>query len=217
MRGLPKEGLQNKRSLRNTLTPVVIESSAGQERAYDIYSRLLKDRIIFISDEITDDMASAIIAQMLFLKLDSKEDDISIYIMSPGGSIPAAMAIYDTMQHIPNQIATYCIGQACSAAAFILAAGSKGKRFALPSSRIMIHQPWQGMQGTASDIEIAAKELQSVKESIYQKMAFHTGKDIKQIATDCDRDFFMSAEEAKEYGLVDDVVAPSKASFKKKR
>lgn len=195
---------------RANLIPMVIEHTATGERAYDIYSRLLKDRIIFISGGITSETSSAVIAQMLFLQLDNKTSDISMYIMSPGGSVQAALAIYDTMQHINNDIATYCIGEACSAAAFLLACGAKGKRFALPTSRIMIHQPWGGTHGTVTDIAIQAKEMERIKQQLYERLAAHTGKTIAEISSDSERDNFMSAKNAMEYGIVDSVLEPKK-------
>ncbi len=187
--------------------PIVIERTAQGERASDIYSRLLKDRIIFIGDEITSDLASAVIAQMLFLQLENKEQDISLYIMSPGGSVNAGLAIYDTMQHISNDVSTFCVGQACSMGAFLLAAGTKGKRFALPSARVMIHQPWGGASGDAKDIEIQANEMKRLKGMLNDKLAKHTGKTLKVIENDTDRDFWMSAAEAQKYGIVDKVLA----------
>lgn len=212
MYNLQRKSLQNQGALNSTLTPMVIETSGTGERAYDIYSRLLRDRVIFISGVINDDMASAVIAQILFLQLESKTDDIKMYIMSPGGSVSAAMAIYDTMQHVPNDVATYCIGEASSAAAFLLASGAQGKRHSLPGSRIMIHQPWSGVHGSARDIEIHATEISAVREQLYARMSFHIGKDVKQIAKDCDRDFYMSSAEAKKYGIIDKVLMPDKLS-----
>jgi len=186
--------------------PIVIERTAQGERASDIYSRLLKDRIIFIGDEITADLASAVIAQMLYLQLENREQDISLYIMSPGGSVNAGLAIYDTMQHIANDISTFCVGQACSMGAFLLAAGTKGKRFALPSARVMIHQPWGGASGDAKDIEIQANEMKRIKLMLNEKLAKHTGRSLKVIEHDTDRDFWMSAAEAAKYGIVDKVL-----------
>lgn len=186
--------------------PFVLERTGNGERAYDIYSRLLKDRIIFLGDIITQEAASTIIAQMLFLQLENKEQDIHFYIMSPGGSVTAGLAIYDTMQHLVNDVSTVCIGEACSMGAFLLAAGTKGKRLALPSSRIMIHQIWSGTEGDASSIEIHANEIKRLKLSVNTKLAKHTGQKLEKIERDCDRDFFMSADEARKYGIVDKVL-----------
>lgn len=187
-------------------TPWVIEKTATGERSCDIYSRLLKDRIIFLGTTIDDDIATAVIAQILYLQLENKEADINFYIMSPGGSVTAALAIYDTMQHVKNDIATYCIGQAASAGAFLLSAGTKGKRFALPSSRIMIHQPWGGAHGDVKAVEIQVKEMARLKSMLNERMAKHTGQKLATIERDTDRDFHMSAEDAKKYGIIDKVV-----------
>jgi ATP-dependent Clp protease protease subunit len=189
-----------------TLIPMVIEKTSKGERAYDIYSKLLKDRIILLGSEISDMEATSIIAQMLFLQLEDPKSDINLYIMSPGGSVTAGFAIYDTMQYIANDVATYCIGQAASMGAFLLAAGTKGKRYALPHARIMIHQPWGGAQGTSSDIQIQAKEIAGLKETINGVLAHHTGQKLEKITQDTDRDFFMSAKEALAYGLVDEIL-----------
>lgn len=189
-----------------TLVPIVVEKSGHGERAYDIYSRLLKDRIIFIGTAIDDMVANLIIAQLLFLQSEDASKDINVYINSPGGSVTAGLAIYDTMQFLKPDVCTFCIGQAASMGAVLLAAGAKGKRFSLPYSRIMIHQPWGGTQGTASDISIQAKEILRMKEELNAILAKHTGKPIEKIQADSDRDFFMSAEEAKQYGLVDEVL-----------
>lgn len=186
--------------------PWVIEKTANGERSCDIYSRLLKDRIIFIGSEIDSHLSAAIIAQMLYLELESKEKDISLYVMSPGGSVNAGLAIYDTMQHIKCDVATYCVGEACSMGAFLLAAGTKGKRFALPSARIMIHQIWGGARGDARDVQIQADEMQRLKNSLNERLAKHTGKKKDRIEKDTDRDYFMSAAEAKEYGIIDKVL-----------
>jgi len=191
---------------QGTLIPTVVERTGRGEKAWDIYSRLLNDRIIFLSGPIDDFSAATIIAQMLFLQLVNKEADIVMYIMSPGGSVNAGLAIYDTMQHVSNDVETYCIGQAASMGAFLLAAGTKGKRFALPNARIMIHQPWGGAQGTAADIIIQAEEIIRLKKSLNILYAKHTGQLEERIAKDSDRDFFMSAEQAKAYGLVDDIL-----------
>ncbi len=200
----------------NMLVPMVVEQTGRGERAYDIYSRLLKDRIIFIGSGIDDDTASLIIAQMLFLQSEDAEKDISLYINSPGGSVTAGMAIYDTMQFLKCDVATYCMGQAASMGAVLLTAGAKGKRFALPNARIMIHQPWGGAQGQATDISIQAKEILRLRDRLNAILAFHTGKSLDAIAKDSDRDFFMSADEASAYGLVDSVlVKNTKPSTKK--
>ncbi len=193
------------------LIPMVIEqTSRGFERAYDIYSRLLKDRIIFIGTPIDDNVANLIIAQLLFLQMEDVNKEINVYINSPGGSVTAGLAIYDTMQFVKCDVATYCVGQAASAAAVLLAAGTKGKRFSLPNSRVMIHQPWGGVQGQASDISIHAKEILKLRDRINEILAKHTGQSIDKIQKDTDRDFFMSSDEAKQYGLVDEVVVHSK-------
>ena len=192
------------------LVPIVVEKSSHGERAYDIYSRLLKERIIFIGTAIDDTVANLIIAQLLFLQSDDATKDINVYINSPGGSVTAGLAIYDTMQFVKPNVCTYCLGQAASMGSLLLAAGTKGKRYALPYSRIMIHQPWGGTQGTASDISIQAKEILRMKEELSAILAKHTGQSLDKIIKDSDRDFFMSAEEAKKYGLVDEVVMSSK-------
>ncbi|HTY46031.1 MAG TPA: ATP-dependent Clp endopeptidase proteolytic subunit ClpP [Patescibacteria group bacterium] len=190
-----------------TLVPMVIEqTNRGYERAYDIYSRLLKDRIVFIGTPIDDFVANLIIAQMLFLQMEDAGKDINVYINSPGGSVTSGLAIYDTMQFVKCDVATYCVGQAASMGALLLAAGTKGKRFVLPHSRIMIHQPWGGMQGTASDISIHAKEILKMRDQINELLARHTGQPLEKIQKDTDRDYFMSAQEAKEYGLIDEVI-----------
>lgn len=193
-----------------TYVPMVIEKNGRVERAYDIFSRLLKDRIIFIGTPIDDNVANVVIAQMLFLQMEDVKKDISLYINSPGGAITAGMAIYDTMQFVKCDVATYCIGQAASLGALLLASGAKNKRFALPNSRIMIHQPWGGYQGTAADIAIHAKEIINVKEKVNKILSEHTGKPLKQIEKDTDRDYFMSASESKNYGIVDDVIGKTK-------
>ena len=189
----------------NSLIPMVVEKEGGGERAYDIYSRLLKDRIIILGGPVTDDLANLIMAQLLFLEAQDPDQDIQLYINSPGGSVSAGMAIYDTIQYIKADVATICIGQAASMGAVLLASGAKGKRYSLPNSRIMIHQPLGGFQGQASDFEIHAKEMLFIKERLTQILADHTGKDIKTLAHDMERDFFMSATEAKTYGLIDNV------------
>ncbi|MCK4423619.1 MAG: ATP-dependent Clp endopeptidase proteolytic subunit ClpP [Candidatus Omnitrophica bacterium] len=189
-----------------TLVPMVVEQTGRGERAYDIYSRLLKDRIIFIGSAIDDIVSNLVVAQLLFLQMEDPDKDINIYVNSPGGSITAGLAIYDTMQFVKCDVNTYCVGQAASMGAILLTAGTKGKRFALPHARIMIHQPWGGTQGAAADIQIQAKEILRLKERINKILADHTGQKLATIEKDSDRDFFMSADEAREYGLVDEVV-----------
>ncbi|MFH0790025.1 MAG: ATP-dependent Clp endopeptidase proteolytic subunit ClpP [Candidatus Omnitrophota bacterium] len=194
-----------------TLVPMVIEqTSRGYERAYDIYSRLLKDRIIFIGTAIDDNIANLIVAQMLFLQMEDVNKEINIYINSPGGSVTSGLAIYDTIQFVKCDVATYCVGQAASMGALLLSAGTKGKRFVLPHSRIMIHQPWGGIQGVAADISIHAKEILKLREKLNEILAHHTGRSLEKIEKDTDRDYFMSANEAKDYGLVDEVIVHSK-------
>ena len=188
------------------LVPIVVEQSARGERAYDIYSRLLKDRIVFIGTPIDDVVSNLIIAQLLFLQMEEPDKDISVYINTPGGSVTAGLAIYDTMQFVKPPVATYCVGQATSMGAVLLAAGAKGKRFALPNARIMIHQPWGGVQGAASDISIQAREILRLREKINEILSRHTGQSLEKIQRDSDRDYFMSAEEAKDYGVVDEVI-----------
>jgi ATP-dependent Clp protease protease subunit len=193
-------------SMKNMLVPMVVESSGGGERAYDIYSRLLKDRIVFVSGEIEDGMANAIVAQLLFLQAMDSKKEISMYINSPGGSVTAGLAILDTMKMIKCPVATYCVGQAASMGAILLAAGEKGRRHALPHSRIMIHQPWGGAQGKASDIEITAREILRLKDILNGVLAESSGKTLEEVAHDTDRDYFMSAEDAKNWGIVDKVM-----------
>ncbi len=188
------------------LVPIVVEQTGRGERSYDIYSRLLQDRIVFIGSGINDDVSNVIIAQLLFLQSQDATKDISVYINSPGGSVTAGLAIYDTMQYITCDVATYCVGQAASMGAVLLAAGRKGKRFALPNARIMIHQPWGGAEGKASDISIAAKEILRLKDRLNEILAFHTGRTAESVCNDTERDYFMSSEEAKAYGLVDEVL-----------
>ena len=188
------------------LIPMVIEQTSRGERSFDIYSRLLKERVIFLSGEVEDNMANLIVAQLLFLESEDPKKDISIYINSPGGSVTAGMAIYDTMQFIKPDVRTLCIGQACSMGAFLLAAGASGKRAALPHARVMIHQPLGGFRGPASDIQIHAQEMLKIKRTLNERLAFHTGQDFAQIEKDTDRDNFMSAAEACEYGLIDEVM-----------
>jgi ATP-dependent Clp protease protease subunit len=188
-----------------TLVPIVIEQSHRGERAYDIYSRLLKERIIFLGTVVDDDIANLVIAQMLFLESEDPEKDINLYVNSPGGSVSAGLAIYDTMQYVKAPVSTICVGQAASMGAVLLAAGQKGKRFVLPNSRVMIHQPMGGVSGQASDIEIQSREILRMKECLNQILAKHTGQPLERVTKDTDRDFFMSAGEAVEYGLVDEV------------
>ena len=194
--------------------PYVIEQTSRGEQSYDIYSRLLKDRIIFLGSEVNDIVANSIVAQLLFLQSQDPKKDVDFYINSPGGVISAGLAIYDTMQMISCDVRTYCVGQAASMGAVLLAAGSAGKRFALPNARIMIHQPAGGMQGTAADINIQAQEILRMREILNGILATHTGKTTKAIAKDSDRDYFMSAEEAKKYGLIDDVLVSTQADSK---
>ena len=188
------------------LIPMVIEQSSRGERAYDIYSRLLKDRIIFLGTAMNDEIANLLIAQLLFLESEDPDKDINFYINSPGGLVTAGLAVYDTMQYIKSDIATVCVGQGASMGALLLTAGTKGKRYSLPNSRILIHQPMGGFQGQASDIAIQAKEILRMKDTLNRILAHHTGKDLEQIQTDTDRDFFMAGDEAKEYGLIDNVI-----------
>ena len=189
-----------------SVIPMVVEQTSRGERSYDIYSRLLKERVIFLSGEVEDRMANLIVAQLLFLESEDPKKDINIYINSPGGSVTAGMAIYDTMQFIKPDVRTLCIGQACSMGAFLLAGGTAGKRAALPNARVMIHQPLGGFRGQASDIQIHAQEILKIKQTLNERLAFHTGQSIERIEKDTDRDNFMSAEEAKAYGSVDDVL-----------
>ncbi|GAQ94122.1 ATP-dependent Clp protease, protease subunit [Thermodesulfovibrio aggregans] len=193
-----------------SIVPIVIEQTGRTERVYDIYSRLLKDRIIFIGTEINDQVANVVIAQLLFLQTEDPDKDIHIYINSPGGMVSSGLAIYDTMQYVKPDIATYCIGQASSMACVLLAAGTKGKRFALPHSRVMIHQPIGGFYGQATDVEIHAREILKMKDLLNHILSKHTGQPIEKIQKDTERDFFMSAEEAKEYGIVDEVITSIK-------
>jgi len=203
--------------IRNqSLVPMVVEQTGRGERAYDIFSRLLKDRIVFIGTPISDEISDLIIAQLLFLQAEDAEKDISIYINSPGGSVTAGLAIYDTMQFVKCDVATYCVGQAASMGAVLMAAGAAGKRFVLPNARIMIHQPWGGVQGQASDISIQAREILRLRDRVNEILAHHTGKPVETVSADTDRDFFMSAAEAKAYGLVDEVVESRKTVKKGK-
>ncbi|ATC99138.1 MAG: ATP-dependent Clp endopeptidase proteolytic subunit ClpP [Pseudomonadota bacterium] len=191
----------------NALVPMVVEQTAKGERSYDIYSRLLKERVIFLTGQVEDNMANLIVAQLLFLESENPEKDIFIYINSPGGSVTAGMAIYDTMKFIKPNISTVCIGQAASMGAFLLSGGTKGKRFCLPNSRVMIHQPLGGFQGQASDFEIHAKEILSIKDKLNRLMAEHTGQPLEVVSNDTDRDNFMSAQQAVDYGLVDGILS----------
>ena len=190
--------------------PVVVEQTGRGERSYDIYSRLLRDRIVLLGGEVTDESANLIVAQLLFLQSQDAKKPINMYINSPGGSVTAGLAIYDTMQFISCPVATYCIGQAASMGAVLLTAGAKGKRFSLPNARIMIHQPWGGAEGKASDIEITAREILRLKEMLNGILAAHSGKKLEDVVRDTDRDHFMSAEEARSWGLIDDVLTSSK-------
>ena len=189
------------------LVPMVIETTGRSERAYDIYSRLLKDRIIFIGTAIDDNVANIIIAQLLFLQMEDPDKDINIYINTPGGAVTSGLAIYDTMQFVKPDINTFCMGQASSMGALLLAAGTPGKRYALPHSRIMIHQPWGGVEGAASDINIQAKEILRLREKLEEILAKHTKQPLDRIKKDTDRDYFMSADESKDYGIVDEVIS----------
>ena len=194
-----------------SLVPVVVEREGRGERAYDIYSRLLKDRIIVLGSPVDDAVSNLIIAQLLFLTSDNPDADISLYINSPGGSISAGLAIYDTIQYVEPDVSTICMGQAASMGAVLLAAGAKGKRFSLPNARIIIHQPWGGMQGSAADIEIHAREIVAMRKRLNEILSFHTGQPMERIEADADRDFIMPALEAKEYGIIDDVMVKRKA------
>ena len=198
------------------LIPIVVEQSNRGERAYDIYSRLLKDRIIFLGEQVHDDMANIIIAQMLFLESEDPGKDINLYINSPGGSVTAGLAIYDTIQYIKPDVATICMGQATSMAALLLAAGTKGKRYALPHSRVMIHQPLGGVQGQATDIGIQAKEILKIKELVHRILVDHTGQPLKKISEDTERDYFMDSQEALEYGIIDKVITEREIPGEKK-
>ncbi len=191
----------------SALVPMVVEQTARGERSYDIYSRLLKERVIFLVGQVEDHMANLVVAQLLFLEAENPDKDIHLYINSPGGSVTAGMSIYDTMQFIKPDVSTMCIGQACSMGAFLLTAGTKGKRYCLPNSRVMIHQPSGGAQGQASDIHIQAREILSIRERLNELMAFHTGQTVEKVAVDTERDNFMTAQRALEYGLVDEVIS----------
>lgn len=191
--------------------PYVIEKTGRGERAYDIYSRLLEDRIIFIGSPLDDTVANVVIAQLLFLQKENRHQDIQVYINSPGGYVTSGLAIYDTIQFVQPAVATYCLGQASSMAAVLLAAGTKGKRFALPHSRIMLHQPWGGAEGTAADISIQAEEILELRQRLNLIISRHTGQDVERVAKDTDRDHYLSAEEARDYGIVDEVIASLKS------
>ena len=198
------------------LIPIVVEQSSRGERAYDIYSRLLKDRIIFIGEQVHDGMANTIIAQMLFLESEDPDKDINVYINSPGGSVTAGLAIYDTMQYIKPDVATICMGQASSMGALLLAAGAKGKRYALPNSRILIHQPLGGAQGQATDIDIQAREILKIKDIVHKILAKHTGQTLDKIAKDTERDYFMDSEDALKYGIIDKIITEREVQDSKK-
>ncbi len=197
-------------STRSQMIPIVVEKEGQVERSYDIYSRLLKDRIVFMGSSIDDHVANVVVAQLLFLQSENKDLDISIYINSPGGSVTSGLAIYDTMQFVRCDVATYCIGQASSMGALLLTAGTAGKRHILPNARVMMHQPWGGTQGDATDISIQAEEINRLKIRINELIARHTGQPLDRVSKDTDRDFFMSPEEARDYGLVDEVVVSLK-------
>jgi len=202
--------MKSDKNSKSYLIPMVVEQTSRGERSYDIYSRLLQDRIVLLGGEVTDESANLIVAQLLFLQSQDAKKTINMYINSPGGSVTAGLAIYDTMQFISCPVATYCIGQAASMGAVLLTAGAKGKRFALPNARIMIHQPWGGAEGKASDIEITAKEILRLKERLNHILADHAGKSYEDVVRDTDRDYFMSADEAAAYGLIDRVVSQKK-------
>jgi ATP-dependent Clp protease protease subunit len=201
----------------NQLVPIVIETTGRGERAFDIYSRLLKERIVFIGTPIDDVISSLVIAQLLFLESEDPDKDIHVYINSPGGSVTAGLAIYDTMQYIRPEVSTICIGMAASMAAVLLAGGQKGKRSVLPNARVMIHQPWGGVQGTASDIRIQAEEILKTKKRINEIIASHAGKPVEDVEKDTDRDYYMSSQEAKDYGLIDNILVKRTADTKKEK
>jgi ATP-dependent Clp protease protease subunit len=209
--------IAKKYEVYNQLVPIVVEQTGRGERAYDIYSRLLKERIVFIGTPIDDTIASLVIAQLLFLESEDPDKDIHMYINSPGGSVSSGLAIYDTMQYIRPDVSTICIGMAASMGAVLLAGGAKSKRMALPNSRIMIHQPWGGVQGTATDISIQAEEILRTKKRINEILAHHTGKTVETLEKDTDRDRYMSATEAKEYGLIDNVLVKRVVETKKEK
>jgi len=197
-----------------TLIPIVVEQTPRGERSYDIYSRLLKDRIVFLGTEINDAAANTVIAQLLFLEATDPDKDVYIYINSPGGSVSSTIAIYDTIQYVKSDVSTICIGMAASGAALILASGTKGKRFALPNSRIMVHQPLGGAQGQVTDIEIQTRELKRIKDTLNEILTHHTGQKLEKIKKDTERDFYMTAQESKEYGLVDEVIKSREEAIK---
>lgn len=203
--------------ISNVGVPIVIEQTARGERSFDIYSRLLKERVIFLVGQVEDYMANVVVAQLLFLEAENPDKDIHLYINSPGGSVTAGMSIYDTMQYIRPDVSTMCIGQACSMGSFLLAAGAAGKRYCLPNSRMMIHQPSGGAQGQATDIHIQAQEILKIRERLNEIYAKHTGKTVKQVAVDTERDKFMSAEESKKYGLIDEILVSAKDADKDKK
>jgi len=209
--------MKSSKEIYNQLVPIVVEQTGRGERAYDIFSRLLKERIVFIGTPIDDTIASLVIAQLLFLESEDPEKDINLYINSPGGSVTAGLAIYDTMQYIRPDVSTICIGMAASMAAVLLAGGAKSKRSTLPNSRIMIHQPWGGVQGTASDISIQAEEILKTKKRINEILAVHTGRTPEQLQKDTDRDYYLSAEEAKSYRLVDNLMIKRTIDTKKEK
>lgn len=198
--------MKNKKKIIDQLVPMVIEKSQFGERAYDIFSRLLKERIVFIGTPITDEIANLVIAQLLFLESENPDKDVSVYINSPGGVVTAGLAIYDTMQYLKPDVSTICVGQAASAAALLLAAGTKGKRYSLPNARVLIHQVMGGAEGEATDVEIQTKEMLRIKNQVNSILAKHTGQPISKIEKDTDRDFYMSAEEAKKYGIIDKII-----------
>lgn len=202
----PNNSMSSMPGITDALVPMVVEQTSRGERSFDIYSRLLKERVIFLTGQVEDNMANLIVAQLLFLESESPEKDIYLYINSPGGSVTAGMSIYDTMQFIKPNVSTVCMGQACSMGAFLLAGGAEGKRYCLPNSRVMIHQPLGGFQGQASDIQIHAQEILTIKQRLNGLLAEHTGQPLEVIERDTDRDNFMSAQQAKEYGLVDDIL-----------
>ena len=203
------------KELYNQLVPIVVEQTGRGERSFDIFSRLLKERIVFLGTPIDDSIASLVIAQLLFLESEDPDKDIHLYINSPGGTVSAGLAIYDTMQYIRPDISTICIGMAASMAAVLLAGGAKGKRTILPNARVMIHQPWGGVQGTASDISIQAEEILKTKKRINEILSFHTGRSLEQIAKDTDRDYYLAATEAKDYGIVDNILTKRVVEQKK--
>lgn len=207
--------MKEARRIADSMVPIVVEKSQSGERSWDIFSRLMKERIIFIGDGIDDYVANVVVAQLLFLHFENKNRDIALYINSPGGSVTAGLAIYDTMKYVAPDVATYCIGSCASMGAILLCAGTKGKRFSLPSSRIMIHQPWGGARGTASDMEIQVREINKLKVALYKILSEASGKTMEKVTADCDRDYFMTAEEAKEYGLIDHVISKAETKSEK--